>query len=186
MGVVSCTAAREAGGGRVTGGAAHLARELRDASARWRDMRSSGTAREPDRPRATYPPLGHVRPVSDLVMAIVDALELLDDLNFEIVEIASDYTEDRIVWAGPGSRFVEVGCSSGAIVMVGYLVDGDVPPFSLETHRHARDVVPADVAGMLESIELEPGETDIRTVLTACATWARAALDALPPRASGR
>lgn len=32
-------------------------------------------------------------------MAIADAMELLDDAAFRIIDILSDFNEDRIVWA---------------------------------------------------------------------------------------
>ena len=157
-----------------------LARRLRRAAHAWQEASDQGTAQERNRPVEVLPPSHLLLPVSDLIMGIACAMEALDDMGFVIAQVFSDMHEDRIVWIGPGERFVHVGCSAGATVIVGHLVNGNVPVYDPSTHLHARDLVPAAIAATLPTIELAPGETDMRTVLDACALWAQAALDALP------
>lgn len=45
--------------------------------------------------------------------------------------------------------------------------------------RHARDIVPRDIARTLPSIELPLGETNMTVMLPACTEWAMATLDGL-------
>lgn len=111
-------------------------------------------------------------------MAIAVEMEFLDERGFTIAQVFSDYNEDRIVWTSD-SIALEIGLSSGPIVMLCPLVDGDVPPFDLNTYRHAHQLVPAEVARTLPQLELEPGEQDITRALPACAAWASAALDVI-------
>jgi hypothetical protein len=112
-------------------------------------------------------------------MAIVETLAFLGERGFAIAEIRSDYNEDAVVWIGPGEMFLEVGVSSGWVVMVGPTVDGQIPRWEAGLHRHARDVVAPTVAATLPTLELDPGCTDVTTRLPACAAWARAALDSV-------
>lgn len=154
-----------------------LAQAIRAASEEWRAKRAAGTAREPDRPRVTLPD-GWSQSLDNLTMAIVDAMEFLEPAGYSIVHVIHDYNENRVSWVSPSGRFIEVGMSSGPIVMVGPTKDGQIPRWEDGVHRHARDVVPANVAQTLPDMELEPGNTDISTTIPACVAWAKAALEA--------
>ena len=153
-----------------------LARDLREAAAIWRAAGAVGTRDERRRPSVIVPPDRRFV-VGNLIMALAEAFAFLDEAGYAIAEIRSDYNEDALVWVGPNERFIEVGFSSGAVVMVGDTNNGHVPAWGPGSHTHARDIVPAEVAATLPSIELEPGETDVTTTLPACVRWARAVLD---------